>query len=224
MGHKRKSKESYEDCFKINPKTKAQKELLKALHYSSQTFVFGHAGTGKTYVIASVASQLYKNGFIDRIIITRPNVEAGRPIGHLPGYLDEKMLPWGQPVLEVLYEHLGKSQVENDIKNGKIEIIPLALMRGRSFKDSFVICDESQNTTIHELKMLLTRVGEGSKIAINGDVSQHDLQDESGLAILLDIIEDNDLDVPLIEFEMEDCVRGDVCKQWIEIFDKENIQ
>ena len=143
----------------IVPKTENQGKLLEALKSSRQVFILGPAGTGKTYVTATYAADLYTMKEIDKIVITRPHVAVGKELGFLKGDLQEKTMPWALPVLDVLEKHLGKGTVETGIKAGNIEMAPLALMRGRSFDNAFIIVDETQNITTHELKMLLTRVG-----------------------------------------------------------------
>jgi len=141
------------------PRTEKQKEFLEALKTSSQVFVLGPAGTGKTYVTATYAADLYTLKKIDKIVITRPHIAVGKDLGFLKGDLEEKTKPWALPVLDVLEKHLGKGAVDTAIKSGNIEMAPLALMRGRSFDNAFIIVDETQNITTHELKMLLTQVG-----------------------------------------------------------------
>jgi phosphate starvation-inducible protein PhoH and related proteins len=200
-----------------------QKELLDALKNSSQVFVLGPAGTGKTYVTATYAADLYTLKEIDKIVITRPHVAVGKELGFLPGTLEEKTYPWALPVLDVLAKHLGKGAVDTGIKNGNIEMAPLALMRGRSFEDAFIIVDESQNITTHELKMLLTRVGEGSTIVLNGDVQQSDLKEADGLSKVIHLAKKHLLPVPVIEFGLDDIVRSDICAQWVKIFMKEGL-
>jgi phosphate starvation-inducible PhoH-like protein len=205
------------------PKTNSQKLLIEALGSHSQVFILGPAGTGKTYITATCASDLYTLKEIDKIVITRPHVTVGKDIGYLPGTLEEKTYPWALPVLDVLVKHLGKGAVETGIKNGNIEMAPLALMRGRSFDNSFIIVDEAQNITTHELKMLLTRVGEGSTIVLNGDVQQSDLKEADGLSKVIHLAKKHMLDVPVIEFGLEDIIRSDICAQWVKVFMKENI-
>lgn len=205
------------------PRTDKQKEFINALSSSSQVFVLGPAGTGKTYVTATVASDLYTTKAIDRIVITRPHVAVGKELGFLKGDLTEKTMPWALPVLDVLEKHLGKGTVETGIKNGNIEMAPLALMRGRSFDNAFIIVDETQNITTHELKMLLTRVGEGSTIVLNGDVQQSDLKEADGLSKVIHLAKKHMLPVPIIEFGVEDIVRSDICAQWVKVFMKEKL-
>jgi phosphate starvation-inducible PhoH-like protein len=185
--------------------------------------VLGPAGTGKTYVTATYAADLYTLKEIDRIVITRPHVSVGKDIGFLPGSLEEKTYPWALPVLDVLQKHLGKGAVDTAIKNGNIEMSPLALMRGRSFDSSFIIVDETQNITTHELKMLLTRVGEGSTIVLNGDAQQSDLKEADGLSKIIHLAKKHMLPVPIIEFGVEDIVRSDICAEWVKVFMDEGL-
>ena len=205
------------------PRTDNQKALIDALKTSSQVFILGPAGTGKTYVTATYAADLYTLKEIDKIVITRPHVAVGKELGFLKGDLQEKTMPWALPVLDVLEKHLGKGTVETGIKNGNIEMAPLALMRGRSFDNAFIIVDESQNITTHELKMLLTRVGEGSTIVLNGDTQQSDLKEADGLSKVIHLAKKYMLPVPIIEFGLTDIVRSDICAEWVKVFMKEKL-
>lgn len=205
------------------PKTSKQGDLIEALRSSSQVFILGPAGTGKTYVTATFAADMYITKQIDKIVITRPHVAVGKDLGFLPGTLEEKTYPWALPVLDVLTKHLGKGTVDTAIKNGNIEMAPLALMRGRSFDDSFIIVDETQNITTHELKMLLTRVGENSKIVLNGDVQQSDLKEADGLSKIIHLAKKHMLPVPIIEFGIDDIIRSDICAEWVKVFLKEGL-
>lgn len=205
------------------PKTDKQKDLLDALSSSRQVFILGPAGTGKTYVTATYASDLYTKKEIDKIVITRPHVAVGKELGFLKGDLTEKTMPWALPVLDVLEKHLGKGAVETGIKNGNIEMAPLALMRGRSFDNAFIIVDETQNITTHELKMLLTRVGEGTTIVLNGDVQQSDLKEADGLTKVIHLAKKHMLPVPVIEFGVDDIIRSDITAMWVKTFLKEGI-
>ena len=207
----------------IIPKTDKQGDLLKALRESNQVLVLGPAGTGKTYVTATVAADAYTLKDIDKIVITRPHIAVGKDIGFLPGTLEEKTYPWALPVLDVLVKHLGKGAVDTGIKNGNIEMAPLALMRGRSFESAFIIVDEAQNITTHELKMLLTRVGEGSTIVLNGDAQQSDLKEAAGLSKVIHLAKKHMLPVPIIEFTLDDIVRRAICAQWVKVFYKEGL-
>jgi phosphate starvation-inducible PhoH-like protein len=207
----------------ILPKGSNQKLLISALKEYTQVFILGPAGTGKTYVTATYAADRYTLKEIDKIVITRPHVAVGKDLGYLPGTLEEKTYPWALPVLDVLIKHLGKGAVETGIKNDNIEMAPLALMRGRSFDNSFIIVDEAQNITIHELKMLLTRVGEGSTIVLNGDVQQSDLKEADGLSKVIHLAKKHMLPVPVVEFGVDDIVRSDICAQWVKVFMKEGM-
>jgi len=205
------------------PKTDKQKELIEALQTSRQVFILGPAGTGKTYVTATYASDLYTTKEVDKIVITRPHVAVGKELGFLKGDLTEKTMPWALPVLDVLEKHLGKGAVETGIKNGNIEMAPLALMRGRSFDNAFIIVDETQNITTHELKMLLTRVGEGTTIVLNGDVQQSDLKEADGLSKVIHLAKKHMMPVPVIEFGVDDIIRSDITAMWVKTFLKEGI-
>ena len=203
------------------PQNERQRDYINAIAESSQIIVLGPAGTGKTYIAATKAANMYITKQIDKIIITRPNVAAGKSIGYFPGTLEEKMMPWVMPVLEVLHWHLGKGAVETGIKNGNIEIAPFETMRGSSFTDAFVILDEAQNVTPHEIKMFLTRIGQNCTVILNGDIFQSDLSETSGLSKAIHMVKKYMLPVPVIEFQAEDIVRSDLCKQWIIAFMKE---
>lgn len=203
--------------------TDKQAEYIKALKTSPQVIVTGAAGTGKTFIAATKAAQLFDSGLIDKIILTRPNVPAGRSLGFFPGTMEEKIAPWIVPFVEVLEDSLGKDVVDIAMKNGNISVIPFEVMRGRTFKNAFVILDEAQNASPHELKMFLSRVGENAQVVINGDIMQSDLRMESGLSKLIEIIHSQKLDVPTIEFTMDDIVRSDICAMWIKAFHKAGI-
>ena len=207
----------------LTPKTDKQKEFIDALKEYSQVFVLGPAGTGKTYITATVAADLYTTKKVDKIVITRPMVSVGKDMGYLPGTLEEKVQPWALPVLDVLQKHLGAGTVETGIKSGNIEMAPMSLMRGRSFDDAFIIVDETQNITTHELKMLLTRVGECSTIVLNGDVQQSDLKEADGLSKVIHLAKKHMLPVSIIEFGVEDIIRSDICAQWVKVFMKEKL-
>lgn len=207
----------------IQALNKTQGEYIKALDSSDQVIVFGPAGTGKTYVVSSYAANEYNMKRMNKIVITRPHVPVGKDIGFLPGTLEEKSAPWALPVLDVLEKQLGKGVVESALKSGNIEVAPLALMRGRSFDDTFVICDEAQNITLAELKMLVTRIGKGSKLVLNGDIQQSDLKEGDGLTKIVHLAKKHMLPIPIVEFTLKDIVRSDICRLWIETFTKEGL-
>jgi phosphate starvation-inducible PhoH-like protein len=205
------------------PRNDRQQQYLEALKGSDQVIVFGPAGTGKTYCVATFAANQYHLKNINKIVITRPHVAVGKDIGYLPGTLEEKCAPWALPVVDVLERHLTKGVVETGLKNQNIEVAPLALMRGRSFENTFVIVDEAQNITLPELKMLVTRIGEGSKLVLNGDIQQSDLKEADGLSKITHYAKKHMLPIPIIEFTIDDVVRSDICKQWIRVFTEEGI-
>lgn len=203
------------------PKTTNQASYIDAIRSADQVIVLGPAGTGKTYIASVIAADMYLDGKINTIILTRPNVAAGKSLGFFPGTLEEKMSPWMAPVIDVLKKRMTDGVFDTAIKNGNLLIIPFETMRGRSFNDAFVILDEAQNTTPHEMKMFLTRVGENCKVIINGDIMQSDLNESSGLSKAIHLIKKHMLPVPVIEFTLADVVRSDLCKLWIEAWMKE---
>lgn len=165
----------------LEGKNENQKRYINAIKNFTLTFATGPAGTGKTFIAASLAAAAFEAGTVDQIILTRPAVEAGENLGFLPGEIEEKFGPYMQPFLDVLNRRLGKSHVENLIKNERILAVPLAYMRGRTFRDAFVILDEAQNTSPVQMKMFLTRIGENCKVVVNGDTDQQDIPGVSGL-------------------------------------------
>jgi phosphate starvation-inducible protein PhoH and related proteins len=169
----------------IRAKTIGQREYIRAIRRNDLVFGIGPAGTGKTYLAVVMATQALKNGYVKRIILTRPAVEAGESLGFLPGDLKEKVDPYLRPLYDALHDIYGQEQTQRLIERGTIEIAPLAYMRGRTLDDAFVILDEAQNTTHQQMKMFLTRLGFGSKMVITGDKTQIDLpkNTESGLIV-----------------------------------------
>lgn len=202
----------------LRPLNERQKAFIVALKESPQVIVIGPAGTGKTFISASYAADLYRNHAIGKIILTRPNVPGGRSLGYFPGTLEEKIAPWVVPFTSVIEQRLGKGVFETGVRNGNIEVVPFEVMRGRSFENAFVILDEAQNTTPEEMKMFLTRQGQGSQVVINGDVRQSDLKSCSGLSAIITMVNRFDLPVPIVEFGVDDIVRSDICKLWVEAF------
>ena len=159
----------------IIPKSLGQKVYFEALNNYELVFGLGPAGTGKSYLAVAKGIDMLKKGLVEKIILTRPAVEAGERLGFLPGDMKEKIDPYLRPIYDALYEMMPSDRVEKKIQSGEIEIAPLAFMRGRTFNNAFVIVDEAQNTTSVQMKMVLTRIGEGSRMVINGDLSQVDL-------------------------------------------------
>ena len=220
--YKNSEEEATTKLVNLDPLNDMQAMYLKALQTSDQVIVCGYSGTGKTYIAATYAANMYAMKTVDKIILTRPNVSVGKDLGYFPGTLEEKFAPWAAPVLDVLNEQLGKGVVETGVKNGNIEMAPMSTMRGRSFHDAFIILDEAQNTTVQEVKMFLTRIGKNCKVVINGDIKQSDIQSQSGLSKIIHLAKKNNMSVPIIEFGVGDIVRSDICKQWIMAFEGEN--
>jgi phosphate starvation-inducible protein PhoH and related proteins len=205
------------------PLNDTQREYIDALKKRQQVIVLGPSGTGKTYIAATYAANLYANRRIGKIIITRPAVSVGKSLGALPGNLEEKFGPWLSPVVSVLEEQLGKGVVETGIKNGNIVMAPLEYMRGSSFKDSFVLADECQNLDVAQFKMLVTRIGENCTLVMNGDIRQSDIKEQSGLSKAIHLAKKYNIDACVVEFTLDDVVRSDICRQWLEAFYEENL-
>ena len=159
----------------IKPKTLGQSQYLEAIRRNHITFGIGPAGTGKTYLAVAMAAFSFKNKQVEKIILTRPAVEAGEKLGFLPGDLQEKVDPYLRPLYDAMYDIMGTDTVQKYMSKNIIEVAPLAYMRGRTLEDSFIILDEAQNTTAEQMKMFLTRIGFGSKMVITGDITQIDL-------------------------------------------------
>ncbi len=176
---------------RITPKTRGQKEYLAAMRANPIVFGIGPAGTGKTYLAMAQANAALKSGLVNRIILTRPAVEAGEHLGFLPGDLQEKVDPYLRPLYDALYDIIGVNRFEKEMGRGVIEVAPLAYMRGRTLDDSFIILDEAQNTTPEQMKMFLTRQGFGSRVVVTGDITQIDLErGTSGLVQVQDVLQD----------------------------------
>ncbi len=156
-------------------------------------------------------------------MLTRPNVPCGRSLGYFPGSMEDKFAPWAVPVSEAIKDRIGKAAYEIALKRGDIELVPFEVMRGRTWKNAFVLLDEAQNSTPAEIKTFLTRIGEDCTVVINGDVSQCDLDRASGLATVLQIIRSQRLSVPVVEFGREDIVRSGICAMWVRAFDEAHL-
>ena len=204
----------------IYPKTLGQREYYQALKHNDVVFAIGPAGTGKTYLAVVFAVQALKNHEVQRIVLTRPAVEAGESLGFLPGDLKEKVDPYLRPLYDALYDMLGAEQTERYIEKGIIEIAPLAYMRGRTLEDAYVILDEAQNTTDAQMKMFLTRLGFNSKMIITGDITQIDLPKGvmSGLKRALHILK-NVSGIRFVYLKALDVVRHPVVQRIIERYE-----
>lgn len=203
---------------KLEPKSYRQQDYMDALNESDIVFGLGSAGTGKTYVATHYAAEQLYYKKIDKIIITRPAVEAcDEKLGFLPGTLEEKFMPYLLPYMEIFNELLGKSFTEYCLKVGAIEVVPLAFMRGRQFKDCIVLGDELENATPMQLKLLLTRIGENCKMFLNGDLDQQDTQGLSGLQDSIARIGHLD-EVEVVQFTDDDIVRSGLCKKVLKAY------
>ena len=205
-------------------RSEKQSEYIKALKENDIVISLGPAGTGKSFLAVSVAVTLLMEKKIDRVILSRPAVEAGEKLGFLPGDMKEKVDPYLRPLYDALYELFGADKIDKKIENGEIEIAPLAFMRGRTLKNCFAILDEAQNATETQIKMFLTRIGENSKLVVNGDPSQIDLinKNQSGLIKTRKILKDLN-EIKVIEFDYNDVVRHPLVSKIIKAYQKKSI-
>ena len=205
----------------ISPRTPLQATYLRDMDSNELVFGVGPAGTGKTYLAVAKAVEALCSGDVTRIILSRPAVEAGEQLGFLPGDMQEKVDPYLRPIYDALYDMLPQDQVEKRMEKGEIEIAPLAFMRGRTLSNAFVILDEAQNTTAVQMKMFLTRLGEGSHMVVTGDLTQVDLPHgvRSGLRDALETLEDVK-GVSSIRFTEKDVVRHQLVRRIVDAYDK----
>ena len=204
-------------------RSEKQSEYIKALKENDIVMSLGPAGTGKSFLAVSVAVTLLMEKKIDRVILSRPAVEAGEKLGFLPGDMKEKVDPYLRPLYDALYELFGADKIDKKIETGEIEIAPLAFMRGRTLKNCFAILDEAQNATETQIKMFLTRIGENSKLVVNGDPSQVDLinKSHSGLIKSKNILKDLN-EIKIIEFDHTDVVRHPLVSKIIRAYQKKS--
>jgi phosphate starvation-inducible PhoH-like protein len=204
---------------RVQPRNEAQREYIEALKESDFVIATGGAGTGKTTVAARIGLEYILDGKLDRLIITRPMVGvSGEEIGFLPGDIKEKTLPWSIPIIDALKEALGKDSLERMIKQEKVEFVPFQFIRGRTFNNAFMVLDEAQNTTIEQIKVFTTRVGQNSRVVVNGDLQQSDLKGRNGLKYLIDVADRTDVECEIFEFTDADIVRSKICSQWVNAF------
>jgi len=216
--YKKAEEEGAAKVSNLTPLNDNQGLYIDAFKHHDQIIVLGPSGTGKTFIAATMAANMYATKQISKIIITRPAVSVGKSLGALPGDLHDKFGPWLSPVLSVLEERLTKGVVETGIKNGNIQMAPLEYMRGASYKNAFILADECQNLDVAQFKMLVTRIGENCKLVMNGDIRQSDIKEQSGLSKALQLIHKYGIDAAVVEFTLDDVVRSDICKQWLTAF------
>ena len=209
----------------VKPKTLGQKKYIEAIRGNTITLGVGPAGTGKTYLAVAMAVTAFRAKEVNRIILTRPAVEAGEKLGFLPGDLQHKVDPYLRPLYDALFDMLGAENFARQQERGAIEVAPLAYMRGRTLDDSFIILDEAQNTSVEQMKMFLTRLGRGSKIIVTGDVTQIDLPDgkPSGLVNAAKVLRGVE-DIAIIRFTEKDVVRHKLVQAIIKAYEKEEVR
>lgn len=205
----------------IKPKTLGQKKYVEAIRKNTITFGVGPAGTGKTYLAVAMAVSAFRAKEVNRIILTRPAVEAGEKLGFLPGDLQQKVDPYLRPLYDAMFDMLGAENFQKYHERGNIEVAPLAYMRGRTLDESFIILDEAQNTTKEQMKMFLTRLGFNSKMVVTGDITQIDLPDgkKSGLVEAVKILK-NIPDIETVRFNEKDVVRHRLVQDIIKAYEK----
>lgn len=214
---RRPVRESFREVLPLND---AQRDYDTAMRINSLTFGIGPAGTGKTWLAATRAAEQLRDGETEKIIITRPAIEAGENLGFLPGELEEKYEPYFRPVRDALEETLGTGALEYHLKSGAVEVRPLAFLRGATFKNCIVLADEMQNTTPTQMKMFLTRIGENCRVVVNGDPRQQDIP---GLSGLIDAVHrlGGLTDVAFVTFTRADIVRSGLCRAIAERYETE---
>lgn len=205
----------------IKPKTLGQKKYVDAIRSKMVVFGLGPAGTGKTYLAMAMAITAFKNNEVGRIILTRPAIEAGEKLGFLPGDLQSKIDPYLRPLYDALYQIMGAESFLRNSEKGLIEVAPLAYMRGRTLDNAFIILDEAQNTTPAQMKMFLTRIGFGSKVAVTGDITQKDLApgQVSGLDVAVSVLKNID-DIAICHLTSKDVVRHPLVQKIVKAYEE----
>ena len=209
---------------RVLPRNRNQETYMLKLLDKDKDIVFGigPAGTGKTLLAVQIAVKLFKEGEVEKIIVTRPAVSVDEDLGFLPGTLEQKMAPWTRPIFDVIREYFTAREITMMIDEGIIEIAPLAYMRGRTFKNSFILADEMQNATPNQMKMLLTRIGEGSKMVVTGDLAQADRLTDNGLVSFIRHLYTRDLTrLDIVNFEHRDIERHEAVKEVLAIYGDE---
>lgn len=198
-----------------------QDKYIKAIKNNPVTIALGSAGTSKTYIPSIIASDMFLRKEIQKIIICRPMEGPGRHIMALPGTKNEKLMDWLTPVVNTIKKRLGPGNFNFHLKRGNIELCALCQIKGRSFDDSFIIADEAEDMDIETIKSLVTRIGEDTKLVINGDIKQKNIKQKSGLGYIIDLVRKYNLTVPVVEFTLNECIRSETTRMFLECFEKE---
>ena len=230
--NKQRSQANYTNVVNINSFQKKQQVTILPRNLNQESYVLslldetkdivfgiGPAGTGKTLLAVQVAVKKFKEREVDKIIVTRPAVSVDEDLGFLPGTLEEKMAPWTRPIFDVLREYFTAREIEGMIEEGVIEIAPLAYMRGRTFKDAFILADEMQNATPNQMKMLLTRLGENSQMCVTGDLAQADRLKDNGLINFVNLLEESTVThIDIVNFGQGDIERHEAVKEVLKVY------
>jgi phosphate starvation-inducible PhoH-like protein len=199
-----------------------QRIYLQKLQNESTSIVFaiGPAGTGKTMLAVQHGIKMFQEGLVDKIVVTRPAVSVDEDLGFLPGTLNEKMAPWTRPIFDVLGEYYQQKDIAKMLEEGVIEISPLAYMRGRTFKNAYIVADEMQNATVNQMKMLLTRIGDGSKMVVTGDLNQADRMNDNGLIDFCNLLADKEhlQHIDMVQFGAKDIERHNAVKEVLAVY------
>ena len=187
---------------------------------TSILFAIGPAGTGKTMLAVQQGIKMFQEGLVDKIVVTRPAVSVDEDLGFLPGDLNEKMAPWTRPIFDVLGEYYQQKDIAKMLEEGVIEISPLAYMRGRTFKNAYIVADEMQNATVNQMKMLLTRIGDGSKMVVTGDLNQADRMNDNGLIDFCNLLADKEhlQHIDIVQFGAKDIERHNAVKEVLAVY------
>ena len=201
----------------------ANQKLYLSKLYAEQTSIvlaIGPAGTGKTMLAVQHGIKMFQEGKVDRIVVTRPAVSVDEDLGFLPGTLNEKMAPWTRPIFDVLGEYYQQKEIAHMLEEGTIEISPLAYMRGRTFKNAYIVADEMQNATVNQMKMLLTRLGEGSKMVVTGDLAQADRVSDNGLINFCNLLSEKQglHHIDIVRFDAKDIERHNAVKEVLAVY------
>ena len=206
----------------ISARNPNQKVYLQKLQDEEKSIVFaiGPAGTGKTMLAVQHGIKLFQEGVVDKIVITRPAVSVDEDLGFLPGTLNEKMAPWTRPIFDVFQEYYQQKDIAKMLEEGVIEISPLAYMRGRTFKNAYIVADEMQNATVNQMKMLLTRLGENSKMVVTGDLAQADRLNDNGLINFCNLLGERTSyrHIDIVQFDQRDIERHEAVKEILKIY------